>query len=192
MKMKSLWPLGLLLVLWGAFLGTSASVALAQPETSPENELDTLLQEYKQVQGHFTLGLDLVGIGTVRKDKALGYPRSALAGNLGLGVTWRTYTVPSESEVRAVAERVAARYGEDGRRLDWDAFRAEVRRQLNRSWFRYFGVHTVLLVVPGIEFGWSYDTAGVSGSGAAFDVGVAWGLSTVLIPAPYIGVTYSF
>lgn len=192
MKSKNSVRLALLLASLATWLTVSPSVALAQGEPSPGNQVDGLLQDYRQVQGHFTLGLDLVSIGTVRKDKALGYPRSALAANLALGVTWRTYTVPSESEVRVVAERVAARYGADGRHLDWDEFRAEVRRELNRSWFRYFGIHTVALIVPGIEFGWTYDTAGVSGSGAAFDVGIAWGLSTILIPTPYIGVTYSF
>ncbi|WP_324668059.1 hypothetical protein [Geochorda subterranea] len=151
-----------------------------------------LLEAYRQEQGHFTLGLDILTIGSIRKDRALGYPRSAIGANLGLGVTWRNYSLPSELEVQAAAERVATRYAQLGLDLTWDEYRREVRRALDRSWFRYFGVNTMALIIPAVEFGWTYDTAGVSGTGAGIDVGVLWGLSTLLFPAPYVGVTYSF
>lgn len=172
---------------------TGAAFAQAAADAVDSTALvQRLLEAYRQEQGHFTLGLDMLGIGSVRKDRALGYPRSAIGANLGLGVTWRSYSLPSELEVEAVAERVATRYARLGVDLSWDEYRTEVRRALDRRWFRYFGVNTVVLIIPAVEFGWTYDTAGVSGTGAGIDVGVLWGLSTLLVPAPYIGVTYSF
>lgn len=178
-----------------ALLAGSTGPALAQVTANGIGSTalaHRLLEAYRQEQGHFTVGLDILTIGSMRRDRALGYPRSAIGVNCGLGVTLRRYSLPTELEVQTVAERVARRYVLRGLDLTWNEYRREVRRALDRSWFRYFGVNTMALIVPAVEFGWTYDTAGVSGTGAGIDVGIRWGLSTLLVPAPYVGVTYSF
>lgn len=169
-------------------VGTRAPTQRGAPELAPM--VESLLSDYRRSDGHFTLGLDLLTIGAIWRDGALGYPRTAFGANALLGVTWRRYRLPSEGEVRAAAEQVV-RYRLSPA-VSWRQFREEVRDTLNRRWFSYFGINTVVLVVPALEWGWSYDMAGIDGSGLQVNLSLVWGLWTSLIPLPSLGLAYSF
>lgn len=148
-----------------------------------------LLDEYVESRGSFTIGLDVVLLGYFNKNKALGYPNWCLGGNLGIGMSWRNYSnLPSLERVEEAAVTVLERNPD----LTYDLLRRDVKEEIGKRWFTYFGINTFFLIAPNVEVGTTYDFTGPDGEGITFNLGAVWGLGTYLIPLPYLGLQYTF
>lgn len=161
-----------------------SSVAMAQDNA----KISLLISDLDRNESHFMLGLDMIVIGSMSRDAALGYPRSAVGMSPLLGVTWRQYKgQPTQSEIVRAAEVVSRNYGD----LPEDEWRKRVKNEVGDNSFTYVGVSTTLYL-PGIDAGFSWDFADHKGSGWNFAVGITWGLNTMLVPIPYVAASYSF
>ena len=147
--------------------------------------LQALFDDLRFTESHFTLGIDMLLIGAIKRDQALGYPQSAWGMNPMLGVVWRDYSgQPSLARIRRAAETVDQVYGP----LPEDEWRRLVKEEVDDHFFTYFGVMTTFLLLPGIDFGLMWDFADHHGVGPSVSAGVTVGL----FPLIYAGVSYSF
>lgn len=147
--------------------------------------LRALFDDLRLTERHFTLGLDMLLIGFIERDRALGYPRSAWGLSPYLGIIWRDYSgQPSLARIRQAAETVEQVYG----RLPNDEWRRLVKEEVDDHFFTYFGVIVTFVLQPGIDVGATWDLADHNGVGPSFSAGAAVGP----YPVMYTAVSYSF
>jgi len=149
------------------------------------SRLQALFDDLQYTESHFTLGFDMLLIGSIERDRALGYPQSAWGFSPMLGVVWRDYSGhPSLARIRRAAESVDQVYGS----LPEDEWRRLVKQEVNDRFFAYFGVMTTFFLLPGVDIGVMWDFADHHGVGSSLSAGVAVGW----FPLKYVGVSHSF
>lgn len=172
----------LLLLLLAAVLSPAAAA-----EVDPR--IAVLMDDLSRKKDHFTLGFDMLLIGVIERDRALGYPRAAWGMSPFLGFTWRDYDgQPSRLEIEKAAEVVTRDYGS----LPERQWRRRVKAEVSDFTFSYFGMVTTFFLLPGIDVGVMWDFADHDGVGPSISLGVTWGLNTFFFPAPYFAASYSF
>lgn len=164
------------------------TLSLSLSTTAQDTRIKALIADLDRNQPHFTLGLDMIVVGSIERDAALGYPRSAWGVSPRLGITWRHYNgQPSHREIERAAEIVNRNYSD----FPEDDWRKRVKAEVADNSFGYVGISTMLFL-PGIDAGFSWDFADHRGIGGTFSLGITWGLNTFLIPVPYLAGSYSF
>lgn len=164
--------------------------SLCSPALAQENpRIQALMNDLGRREDRFTVGMDMIVVGLIERDRALGYPRSAWGMSPLFGITWRDYDgQPSHREIRQAAKVVNRDYGLLEER-DW---RRRVKAEVNKYVFSYLGVATSYFFLPGIDAGVMWDFADHEGVGPSVSIGISWGLNTFLRPFPYIAASYSF